>query len=147
MFSVTSEAAASLSFQAPPPRSAKPDPSAGNDSFQALIDSGAPADTGNDRANETAQAQSASQRRADDAPATAGTKRARGAAPADQAGRNNPDDRNAAARQGSDADTDTNTGAVQQSGAKPNTLKAGHREANRKEIDRSKSAFRDCFCT
>ena len=41
MFSVTSEAAASLSFQAPPPRSAKPDPSKGTDSFQALIDGSA----------------------------------------------------------------------------------------------------------
>ncbi len=87
MFSVTSEAAASLSFQAPPPRSAKPDPSQGNDRFQTLIDSTVPADTANDRANSTAQQRPVSQRRADDAPATADTKRSRDAGPADQAGR------------------------------------------------------------
>jgi hypothetical protein len=93
VFSVTSEAAASLSFQAPPPRSAKPDPSQGNDRFQALIDSSAPADTANDRANATAQQQPVSQRRPDDAPATADTKRSRDTAPDDQAARNNSDDR------------------------------------------------------
>src|SRR5881397_3120257 len=113
VFSVRSEAAASLSFQAAPPRSVKPDPSQGNDRFQALIDSSAPADAGNDRANATAQPQSASHRRADDAPATADTKRSRNAGPADQAARNNSDDRDATARQRSDADTDTNTDAVQ----------------------------------
>jgi flagellar hook-length control protein FliK len=127
VFSVTSEAAASLPFQAAPPRSAKPDPSQGNDSFQALIDGSAPADTGNDRANAMAQQQSASHRRADDAPAAADTKRSRDAGSADQAARNNSGDRDATARQRSDGDADTeaNTDAVQQSDAKPNTLKAG----------------------
>src|SRR6266566_7360490 len=95
VFSVTSEAAASLSFQGALSRSAKADPSQGNDRFQALIDSSAPADTGNDRPNATAQPQSASHRRADDAPATADTKRSRNAAPADQAAGNNSDDRDA----------------------------------------------------
>ncbi len=102
MFSVTSETAASLSFQAPPPRSAKPDPSQGNDRFQALIDSTAAADTADDRANAAAQQQPVSQRRADDAPATADTKRSRDAGPADQAGRNNSEDRDATSRQSSD---------------------------------------------
>jgi hypothetical protein len=125
VFSVTSEAAASLSFQAPPPRSAKPDPSQGTDSFQALIDGSAPSDTGNDWANATAQQQSASQRRGDDARATADTKRSRDAGPADQAAGNNSDDRDATARQRPDAETNANTDAVQQSGAKPNTLKVG----------------------
>src|SRR5207302_3221967 len=124
VFSVTSEAAASLSFQAAPPRSAKADPSQGNDRFQALIDSSAPADTGNDRANAMAPQQS--QHRADGASATADTKRSRDAGPADQAAGNNSDDRDATARQRSDADADTNanTDAVQLSGARPNTLKA-----------------------
>ena len=40
VLSVTSEAAASLTFQAAPPKSAKPDPSQGSNDFQALIDSG-----------------------------------------------------------------------------------------------------------
>src|SRR5438105_3039438 len=124
VFSVTSEAATSLSFQAAPPRSAKADPSQGNDRFQALIDSSAPADTGNDRANAMAPQQSASQHRADGASATADTKRSRDAGPADQAAGNNSDDRDATARQRSDADTNANTDAVQLSGARPNTLKA-----------------------
>ena len=127
MFSVTPEAAASLSFRAPPSRSAKPDPSQGNDGFQALIDSSAPSDTGHDRASATAQQQPASQRRADDMPAAADSKRSRSAGPADQAVGNNADDRNATARQSSepDADSNANTDAVQPSGAKPNILKAG----------------------
>jgi len=127
VFSVTPEAAASLSFRAPPSRSARPDPSQGNDGFQALIDSSAPSDTGHDRASATAQQQPASQRRADDMPAAADSKRSRSAGPADQAVGNNADDRNATARQSSepDADSNANTDAVQPSGAKPNILKAG----------------------
>src|SRR5256885_13702131 len=127
VFSVTSEAAASLSFQAAPQRSARADPPRGNDRFQALIDSSAPADTGNDRANAMAPQQSASQHRADGASATADTKRSRDAGPADQAAGNNSDDRDATARQRSDADADTNadTESAQQSGTKANTLKAG----------------------
>ena len=127
MFSVTPEAAASLSFRAPPSRSARPDPSQGNDGFQALIDSSAPSDTAHDRASATAQQQPASPRRADDMPAAADSKRSRSAGPADQAVGNNADDRNATARQSSepDADSNANTDAVQPSGAKPNILKAG----------------------
>src|SRR6266436_5451321 len=124
VFSVTSEAAASLSFQAPPPRSAKPDPSQGNDRFQTLIDSTVPADTANDRANSTAQQRPVSQRRADDAPATADTKRPRDAGPADQAGRNNSEDRDATSRQSSEADSNANTDPIQRSDGGPNTLKA-----------------------
>jgi flagellar hook-length control protein FliK len=125
VFSVTPEAAASLSFQAPPPRSAKPDPSQGNDRFQALIDSSAAADTDDDRASATAQPPPASQRRADDAPATADTKRSRNHGPADHAGGKTSDDRDATARQRSEADTNANTDAVQHSAARPDTLKAG----------------------
>ena len=108
MFSVTSEVAANLSFQAPPPRSAKPDPSQGNDGFQALIESSAPSDTGSNRANAMAQQQPALQRRADDPPATADTRRSRDAAPVDQAGRNNSDDRYVTARHRSEADANSN---------------------------------------
>src|SRR5258708_14154381 len=96
VFSVTPEAAASLSFQAPPPRSARPDPLQGNDRFQALIDSSAPSDTGNDRASTTAQ-QPASPRRADDTRAAADSKRSRDAAPANQSPANNSQDRDATA--------------------------------------------------
>src|SRR5258708_4860674 len=139
VFSVTPEAAASLSFHAPPPRAARPDPLQGNDRFQALIDSSAPSDTGNDRASTTAQ-QPASPRRADDTRAAADSKRSRGAGPADQAPANNSEDRDATARRSSepDAGTNANTGAVQQSGAKPNTLKAGTEKPIEKKSTDSK---------
>src|SRR5258708_40223229 len=91
VFSVTSEVAASLPFQAPPPRSAKPDPSQGNDGFEALIESSAPSDTGSNRANAMAQQQPALQRRADDPPATAATRRSRAAVPHDHASGTNSD--------------------------------------------------------
>ena len=80
MFSVTSEAAASVSFQTAPPKPARPDPSQRNDNFGALVDSNAPPDTGNDRAASAAQQQSASPRRADDAAANADNARSRDAA-------------------------------------------------------------------
>jgi hypothetical protein len=135
VFSVTPEAAASLTFQAPPPRSAKSDPSQGNDGFQALIDSSAPSDSGNDRAGATAQQQPASPRRADDTPAAAGSKRSRGAGPAHQAAANNSENRDATARQSSEADAGSNANTdVRQA----EHLEGRHREANRKEIDRSK---------
>ena len=47
MFSVTSEAAASVSFQSAPPQSCAARPVAGNDSFGALVDSNTATDTGN----------------------------------------------------------------------------------------------------
>ena len=50
VYSVTSEPAANLSFQGAPSKAARPDPSAGNDNFGALVDSNRAADTGNDRA-------------------------------------------------------------------------------------------------
>src|SRR5713101_5486865 len=108
VFSVTSEAAASMSYQTAPPKSARPDPSQGNDSFQALLDSSPPADTGNDRANATAQQQSASQRRTEDASTAADTKRSRDAAPADHAAGNNSDERDATAKQRSGANAEPN---------------------------------------
>jgi flagellar hook-length control protein FliK len=98
VLSVTSEAATTMSYQAASPKSAKPDPSQGNDSFQALVDSRAPADTGNDRANSTAQQQSVSQRRTEDASTAADTKRSRDPASAKQPASTNSDDRNAIAR-------------------------------------------------
>ena len=132
MLSVTSEAATNMSYQAASPKSAKPDPSQGNDSFQALVDSRAPADTGNDRANATAQQQSASQRRTEDASTAADTKPSRDPASAKQPASTNSDDRNAVAKQGADANTD----AVQQS----STLKAGTATSTEKKSTEKSSS-------
>src|SRR6187200_2143312 len=70
--SVTTDPAPSVSFQgAPPPRAGRPDRSAGNDSFAALVDNKASADNNNARAQE----QTASQRRSDGAAANAADNR------------------------------------------------------------------------
>jgi len=122
--SLTSEALTSASFQgAPPPRPARSDPSPGNDSFGALVDSSTAADTSNDRANSTAQDQSASRRRSDDASAAADRRQSRNAASADRAAQNDSDDRDAAVRQRSDANADSNTDAVQRSRTKSGASK------------------------
>jgi flagellar hook-length control protein FliK len=118
VYTVTSEPAASAPFQGPPPRSTRPEPSAGTDSFGALVDSSTAADIANDRANSTAQEQSASRRRTDDASAAADTRQSRNAASADRAARNDSNDRDAAARQRSDANTDANADAAQRSKVK-----------------------------
>lgn len=129
MFSVTSEAATSVSFQTAPAKPARYDQSQRNDSFGALVDSSAPADTGNDRSTSTAQQQPASQRRADDAAASADNAGSRNTPSADQAATNASDNRNAGAKQASDANTagtsDTNTEAVQRSRAKSGASKIG----------------------
>jgi flagellar hook-length control protein FliK len=127
--SVTSDLAASVSLQAAPPKSARPDPSQASDSFGSLVDSNAAASTGNDRAAaSTAQQPSDSQRRAnDDASANADTTRSRNAA-ADQATRNASDDRNAGAQQNSDANAaanvSTDADAAQRSKTKSDAPKA-----------------------
>ena len=123
MFSVTSEAAASVSFQNAPSKSARPDPSQLNDSFGAMVDSSIPADTGNDRVAPAAPQPPASQRRADDTAAGADNTRSREAS-ADRAAQNASDDRNASAQQASDAnaaanaDADASAAAAQRSKAK-----------------------------
>ena len=124
MSSLTSEALTSASFQgAPPPRPARSDPSPGNDSFGALVDSSTAADTSNDRANSTAQEQSASRRRSDDASAAADRRQSRNAASADRAAQNDSDDRDAAIRQRSDTNADAHTDAVQRSKTKSGASK------------------------
>ena len=124
MSSFTSEAVTSASFQgAPPPRPARSDPSPGNDSFGALVDSSTAADTSNDRANSTAQDQSASRRRSDDASAAADRRQSRNAASADRAAQNDSDDRDAAIRQRSDTNADAHTDAVQRSKTKSGASK------------------------
>lgn len=129
MFSVTSEAATSVSFQAAPAKPARYDQSQRNDSFGALVDSSAPANTGNDRTTSTSQQQPASQRRADDAAASADNAASRSTSSADQAAKNASDDRNAGAKQASDANAartaDTNTEAVQRSRGKSGVSKTG----------------------
>jgi flagellar hook-length control protein FliK len=122
--SFTSEAVTSASFQgAPPPRPARSDQSPGNDSFGALVDSNSAADTSNDRANFTAQEQSASRRRSDDASAAANRRQSRNAASADRAAQNDSDDRDAAVKQRSDANADAHTDGVQRSRAKSGASK------------------------
>jgi flagellar hook-length control protein FliK len=122
--SLTSEALTSASFQsALPPRPARPDQSPGNDSFGALVDNSTAADATNDRANSTAQEQSASRRRSDDASAAADRRQSRNAASADRAAQNDSDDRDAAVRQRSDANADSNTDAVQRSRTKSGASK------------------------
>jgi flagellar hook-length control protein FliK len=121
--SVTLDLAASVSLQTAPPKSTRPDPSQGSDSFGSLVDSNAPVDTGNDRAASAARQQSASQRRADDdAAANADNTRSRNTASADRAARNASDDRDASAQQASDADasanSDANSAAMQRSRTK-----------------------------
>ena len=124
MSSFTSEAVTSASFQgAPPPRPARSDQLPGNDSFGALVDSSTAADTSNDRANSTAQEQSASRRRSDDASAAADRRQSRNAASADRAAQNDSDDRDAAIRQRSDANADSHTDAVQHSRTKSGASK------------------------
>ena len=125
MYSVTSEAPASVSFPTAPPKAARSDPSPGTDSFGALVDSSAHSDTGNDRTASAAQQQYAPQRRAGDAAASNDNTQSRDAAPVDQSTRNNSDDRDAAARQVSDRNADANRDAVQRSQAKSRALKAG----------------------
>ena len=108
MFSVTSEAAASASLQAAQPKPARPDRSAHNDNFGALLDSNLPADPSVDT-SPAVQQTSASQRRADDATASGdearsrepSNTRSRGGS-ADKPVRNNPDDRDSSAKQASD---------------------------------------------
>jgi flagellar hook-length control protein FliK len=128
VFSVTSEAAASVSFQNAQPKPARPDPSSLNDSFGALVDSSIPTDTGNDRTASAAPQPPASQRSPDDAAAGADNTRSQNAS-ADRAAQNASDDRNASAQQASDANAaanaDAGTAAAQQSKAKSGAAKDG----------------------
>jgi flagellar hook-length control protein FliK len=103
VLSVTSEPT-SLSFQGPPPPRRAPSP--GNDSFAALVDNSAPADTSADRAQNHATAQ----RRSDDA--AADDRRSRNSAAADRAAGNASDDRAAAGQRGN---ADVSDDAVEQS--------------------------------
>jgi flagellar hook-length control protein FliK len=139
VFSVTTEPTPNASFQGPPPpRSARPDPSPGNDSFAALVDSSTPADINNARGQE----QSASQRRFDDAAATAAdNRRSRDAAATDRAARNGSDDRRAT-KQRSDAkgDADTNADPTPRSGARTDTSKAGPAKSTERQDSDEASA-------
>jgi flagellar hook-length control protein FliK len=138
---MTSEAVTSASFQgAPPPRPARSDLSPGNDSFGALVDSSTTADASNDRANSTAQEQSASRRRSDDASAAADRRQSRDAASADGAAQNDSDDRDTAVRQRSDANADSNTDAVQRSRTKSGASKTEDAKSTAKSTSDDASA-------
>ena len=103
MVSVTSEVSANTSFQNAAARSARPDsePSAGNDSFAALVDSNTAASNNDNRTQDNAPAP----RRSDDAQAASDNRSRDNAAAsdkADKAARNDSNDRNAAANARSD---------------------------------------------
>ena len=142
VFSVTSDTAANLSFQAAPSRPARPDPSQGNDGFGALIDSNTAVNAGNNRATSAAQDQPAPQRRSDDAPATSDSRATRDAAAPDRTAGNTADDRNTAANQpaGDKSDAAANTAA--QPGLKSGASKTGPTKSTEKPSsdDASKTA-------
>ncbi|MBT1510779.1 flagellar hook-length control protein FliK [Bradyrhizobium sp. SRL28] len=103
MVSVTSEVSANTSFQNAAARSARPDsePSAGNDSFAALVDSNKAASNNDNRTQDNAP----TGRRSDDTQAASDNRSRDNAAAsdkADKAARNDSIDRNAAAKAHSD---------------------------------------------
>ena len=88
MFSVTSEAASSASFQGTPQRPARSDQAPANDIFAALVDSNSAANNSNDPANAAAPQQPGPQR-SNDAPSAANNNNA---APANATYTNLPTD-------------------------------------------------------
>jgi flagellar hook-length control protein FliK len=138
VFSVTSDAAANVSFQGASSRLARPDPSQGNDSFGALVDSSTAVDTGNDRAASTAPEQPAPQRRSDDATATSDSTGSRDAAAAGQS--NNSNDRNGTAKQSADGNSDPIANAVQLPQVKSGASKAGPAKSTAKPSSDDTSA-------
>jgi flagellar hook-length control protein FliK len=115
--SVTSEVAASVSFQIAPPKAARPDPLQASERFGALVDGSASSD--NSGVTPVAPQQPAPPRRADDAGTNADNPRPRDSASADSAGENNSGDRDAVARQTSDAKPDANP-----QGSKPSPVRS-----------------------
>src|ERR1700676_2482437 len=102
VFSVTSELAASVSFQAAPPKPARNDPAQSNDSFGALVDSNtAAADTASAPAQQ--QPQPAAPRRADDAAPGADNTPSRDTTSGNQTAQNAPNGSNASTSQPDDA--------------------------------------------
>ena len=99
MFSVTSEAASPLPFQAARQKTGRPEASQQNEAFVALVDSSIAADTGSDSANSTQQP-STSQRRAKDA-GSADDRPSR-PDPASRTAKSTSDDRDSGARETSD---------------------------------------------
>ena len=99
MFSVTSEAASPLPFQAARQKTGRPEASQQNEAFVALVDSSIAADTGSDSANSTQQP-STSQRRAKDA-GSADDRPSR-PDPASRTAKSASDDRDSSARETSD---------------------------------------------
>jgi len=117
VFSVTSEAASTVSVQAARQKSGRPDASQPNDGFMALVDSSIAAGSGSDGANSTQQP-STSQRRAKDADG-ADDKRSR-PDPASRTVKSASDDRDSSARETSDlkASADPKAVAVERPTAK-----------------------------
>ena len=139
MSSVTSEAATSLSFQTVASKPARPDPSQGNDSFGALVDSSMPADPGNDPTTSAAQQPPVS-RPSDDRSGSQDQTATRNAA-ADRTANHDSANRDADAQQASDANAnasaDANAAATQQSrptsgGSKDGPTKAGATKSSEK---------------
>jgi flagellar hook-length control protein FliK len=132
VYSVTSEAATSMSFQTAAPKPARPDASQGNDSFGTLVDSSMPANTGNDASAPTPQPPSAAPRPSDHAAASPDNTGSRNAAAADRTASNDSADNNAAAQQVSEANASANPDAVLGSRTKSGFAKAGAAKSSEK---------------
>jgi flagellar hook-length control protein FliK len=127
VFSVTSEAAASVSFQTAQLKAGRPDQSRQNDSFGAMVESSIPAEAGSDAVASAARQSSASERRAANADASADKTRS-GQASADRPAKNASDDRDATARESyvhDAANDDANSAALQ----RPRSKSAGSKES------------------
>lgn len=125
MLSVTSETLASASLQTAPAKPGGYDQPQRNDSFGALLDSGAPADAGGGRTFPAANQQPTSPRRVDDAAASADNAGPRSNASSDQGAKTASEDGNATAKPASGANgaVDANTGAVHRSKTKSGVSK------------------------
>ncbi|WP_065753327.1 flagellar hook-length control protein FliK [Bradyrhizobium paxllaeri] len=141
MVSVTSEVSANASFQTAAARSARPDaePSAGNDSFAALVDSNTAASRDDHRAPDTAPAP----RRSDDTPAASDNRSRDNAAAPDKAARNDSNARDAAAKAQNDkARYDDKLDADTKGEAETNTVRNG-RAKSKSDAPKSDKAKSD----
>ena len=133
MFSVTSEAAASVSFQTAQLKPGRPEQSRQNDSFGALVDSSIPAEAASDVVASTARQSSAPERRANNADASADKTRS-GQASTDRTTNNASDDREATARESyvrDAANDEVNSAALQ----RPRSKSAGSKGSTTKSTE------------
>ena len=127
MFNVTSDTAASVSLQAAPPKSARPDPSQLNDSFGAMVDSSLPPNTA-----------AASPQRRDDMTTSQDNSRPRDTS-ADQASQNASDDRNTSVQKASDASVAANADANTAPAPRSKTKSDSSKDSSAKTTDKPSS--------